>query len=107
MKFKRKYTVIRSTPPSVIPFDPRFGTEDEQRAELRQSVVTKLHIDKDTYVHVLIPFVDCGRDELVAHLPELIGVSVILNARTGEVTIDIRPEAIYQVVAAEITVLDK
>ncbi len=110
MKFKRKFTVPRSVPAAVIPHVPDLGTtREEQLEEMRTSVVTRLVIDRDSYIHVLIPFADTGSDQVIAALPELPGIAVILNVRTGTVVINVIKDstgANYDIIGAEIAVLE-
>lgn len=108
MKFKRKLTISKTTPPQKIPFlESLGGTEDEQLLEYGNgnAVLTKLIIDNDSYIPVSYRFADVGRPEVIATVAEIIGVSVTLNTLTGEVTIEVPDDCTYQINGVEIGLL--
>lgn len=105
MNFIRRYQFVKNeleikVPP--VPGDQR--PLNEQLEEFRHSAITKLILDANTWIHVLIPLQDCGRPELVAHVDEIPGVSVVVNIETGIVEISVKPDAPYQVVGCEVAI---
>ncbi len=107
MKFTRRYGFPKRD--EGVKIQPVPGDErpyEEQLADFRHSAITRFILDADTYLHVLIPMQDCGRPELVAHLPELPGVSVSLNVETGIVMINVGPNADYKIIGAEVSIFE-